>query len=125
MIKYFGFLMSLLNPFGFIQSGAFVQSSVSKPSVVAMAPSPGDLPSKMANSAATPSEGCRHATQSQIHQDGSRTETVTMTCSKKRKYDKAGNLVKETDTSKPKYETAKSLFFDPSGAGPSPSSKKK
>lgn len=38
MIKYFGFLMSLMNPFSFIHPYAFVRSPMLKSSMVAMAP---------------------------------------------------------------------------------------
>lgn len=111
MIKYFSFLISLVNPFGFIQPCTFMQSYALSPSIVAMAPPPGDIPSKMVNSAATPSENCRQTTTTQYNKDGSKEVTTTLSCSKKQKYDKDGNLVHETDTSKPKYQAANRDFF--------------
>nr|AYR06574.1 hypothetical protein [Rhodogorgon sp.] len=120
MVKYFTFLITLLNPFGFIRPDASIQLYVSRPSMVAMAHAPGDLPSKMANSAATPSEGCRQTTQVQYHGDGPRTETRTIACSSKRKIDKEGKVVRQSDTSKKKFTNAIEDFKNfSSGAGPS------
>lgn len=112
MIQYFSFLISLLNPFNLIQPDTFVQSYVSKPSIVAMAPPPegGNIQSRIANSAATPPEGCRQSTQTEFHNDGSETITTTITCSKKEKR-RGGKTVSKTDTSQKKYRTAQKSFF--------------
>nr|QCI04824.1 hypothetical protein [Bornetia secundiflora] len=80
---------------------------------ILMTPPPqGDISSKMVNSAATPNESCRQSTSTEYHKDGSKTVTTTMNCSKKTKYDKDGQVVKETDVSNPKYRAAKSDFFN-------------
>ena len=95
--------------------------------IVCMVPPPGDLPSKMLNSAATPSKGCRTSSQITHNRDGTTTERITMTCNKEVKRDQEGNVVKQTDTTRPDFESGKNMFFGsaPKGSPGGSSSKKR
>lgn len=86
--------------------------------VICMVP-PGDLVSKAVNSATTPNQGCRTSSQTRHNRDGTTTEHVTITCSKKIKRDKRGNVIKETDTSQPRYQSGQNTFFNPAPKGAS------
>ena len=93
--------------------------------IVAMVPPPGGLSSKIINSAATPSQGCRTTSQTIHHRNGTTTETVTVTCNKKIKRDKHGRIIKQTDTSQPRYQSAQNGFFGSSSKGSASSKKHK
>ena len=127
MFKYLFLCFNLLAPVKISTMRSFKTLHSYNSQIVCMVPPAGDIPSKMVNSAATPSQGCRTSSQTTHNRDGSTTETVTVTCTKKVKRDKDGNVIKETDTSQPRYESGKNTFFNPApkGASGSSSSKKK
>ena len=124
MLKYLFLCFSLFVP---IKISALrnphLSSSYTAQLVAMVPPPPGDIPSKMANSAATPGEGCRATSQTTYHNDGSYTITDTMTCSKKTKKNSKGEVVKKSNLSSGKYKSAHNNFFGPQSG--SSSSKKK
>nr|YP_010196260.1 hypothetical protein LK014_pgp003 [Gracilaria caudata]UAD83657.1 hypothetical protein [Gracilaria caudata] len=82
-------------------------------------PSIGDIPSKIANTASTPNEGCRQFTSTKYHKDGSKTVNKTLSCNSSEKFDKNGVSVKKTDTNQAKFQSAKKDFFGSSSGSSS------
>nr|YP_010199504.1 hypothetical protein LK036_pgp003 [Gracilariopsis tenuifrons]UAD89362.1 hypothetical protein [Gracilariopsis tenuifrons] len=115
---------SSLNPFNDLSSRICIKSvpsiSMIFPRILSrkrnyqLAVNNGDIPSKMANSTSTPKEDCRQLTNTQYHQDGSKTVSKTLSCSSKEKYDRHGNLITKTDTNKHKFQSAKNDFLSSS-----------
>ena len=113
----FGFL-SLLNPFLKLKNNSHkLQSSP----IIAMVDNKnnnyqevGNMTSKVINSAASPTEGCRTRSEIIDHNNETTTEVVTMTCSKKIKRDKNDNIKTQSDTSKPKYKKSINRFTNSS-----------
>ena len=124
MFKYLFLCFSLFAPIKIpALRNPHLSSSHTGQLVAMVPPPPGDIPSKMANSAATPGEGCRVTSQTTYHSNGSSTTTDTITCSKKTKKNSKGEVVKKSNLSSGKYKAAQNDFFGPKSG--SSSSKKK
>nr|AXR86331.1 hypothetical protein [Gracilaria ferox] len=131
MMSYFIFLTTLLNPFKTVPTYSSLRNTfLTVPGMTMVIPrifnrnrnnyqlALGDIPSKVANTAATPSEGCRQFTHTKYHKDGSKTVNKTLSCNSSEKFDKNGALVKKTDTDQPKFQSAKKDFFGSSSKAP-------
>lgn len=107
MFKYLFLCFSLLMPVKVSAAGNFEKFYPKNTRIACMTPPPSDLPSKVANSAAAPLQGCRTTSQTNHHHNGSTTQTINITCSKKVKRDSKGNVIRESDTANGRYSSAK------------------
>ena len=111
MFKYLLLCLGLLMPIKLPQPRAFRAFASCNSQIVAMVPPPGIATSKNHEGNQLPEEGCEINSEVVHHNNGGTTEIVSVTFTKKIKRDKSGNIVKETDTSQPRYQKVRDIFF--------------
>ena len=111
MFKYLFLFFSLFVPVKISTLNNFKIPFLSSSHLVAIA-SPGGTSSKLHDNLEPLPEGCTVNTDTVTHNDGSTTEIVTITMTKKERRDKHGRVIKVTDTSRPDFQAVNDMFFN-------------
>ena len=118
MLKYLLLCFSLFTPVRMDMLRNFKPFHSCNSQIIAMTPPPGGISSAMVDDDKFLSlkEGCRIDSEVVHHDNGGTTEVVSVTFIKEVKRDKHGNVVRETDTSTPRYQSARKSFFSSSSS---------
>ena len=111
MFKYLFLCFNLLAPVKISTMRSFKTLHSYNSQIVCMVFPFGDVAPKGIKNSYPSKEGCDMTSEIIHHNDGNTTEIISVSFTKKIKRDKDGNVIKETDTSQPMYQSAKKSFF--------------